>query len=175
MRTTLSAAALVLLTVLSGCSDSGSDADATPTAPETSAGASATPAPSAAPSPEDTYVPAPGDPKTHTLRITILDKGISYDPSTCRALRTGAAADRLALAAPDAKFESRPIDPESAIPAQGERLADGRCSATVTVKVRYAPRYTGGIAREGKGMTTPDDPQGTDVVTRGSVQDVDLL
>ncbi|VXB02723.1 hypothetical protein [Aeromicrobium sp. 9AM] len=133
--------------------------------------------PKVTPRPEKTYVPAPGDPKTHELNITIRDKGISYTPGTCAAIR-GATdyQDFLAFSGPDKQYENRPLkDGEFTIPKQGTRLADGTCEAKLTVTLTYAPRYRAGIAREGHGISGPDDAGETLITTKGDPQDVVVL
>ncbi|KAA1397524.1 hypothetical protein [Aeromicrobium ginsengisoli] len=129
------------------------------------------------PRPERTYVPAPGDPKTHELNVTIRDKGISYTPGTCAAIRGNTDfQDRLGFSGPDKQYENRPLkDAEFTIPKQGTRLADGTCEATLTVTIPYAPRYRAGISREGHGISGPDDAGETLIAAKGDSQDVVVM
>ena len=146
-------------------------ATAGPTAtPETSA------TPTRTPKPEKTYVPGPGDPSTHTMNVTIRDRGISYTPGTCAAINGGTEyEDRLVFSGPDAQYENTPLGDEFPIPDQATSLADGTCEARMTVTVPYAPRYDAGIAREGKGIAGPDDPDGARITTKGEPQDVIVI
>lgn len=132
--------------------------------------------PTRTPQPEKTYVPAPGDPKTHELNVIIRDKGISYTPGTCVAIRADTDfQDRLVFIGPDAQYERRPLGDEFPIPRQATRLADGTCEAKLTVTIPYAPTYGAGIVREGKGIAGPDDPGETQITTQGDAQDVVVI
>ena len=132
--------------------------------------------PTKIPLPEKTYVPAPGDPKTHEMNVTIRDRGISYTPGTCAAIRGDTDfQDTLGFIGPDAQYERRPLGDEFPIPRQATRLADGTCEAKMTVTVPYAPRYGAGIAREGHGIAGPDDAGETQITTKGDSQDVVVL
>jgi len=149
--------------------------DVRPAAP-----ASKTPVQTAAPAPtvnapkaEKTYVPAPDDPKTHEFRITILDKGKSYDPSTCVTLTP---YEFLAFSGPTRNYENAPIGDTIALPAQAKARSDGTCAATLTVTLPYKPSYRAGTGREGKGISSPaTDPAETKIVTRGDSQDVTVV
>lgn len=131
----------------------------------------------ATPRPVKTYVPAPGDPKTHQLHVTIRDKGRSYKPGTCHAINypgsDGALqSDSLVVTGPDEKSEASQLG-EAPIPTQARSLPDGTCEAKMTITVRYAPRYRAGIAVVGDGIYDPKtDPQGTRFVTKGSPQSI---
>lgn len=127
--------------------------------------------------PEKTYVPAPGDPKTHRLRVTIRDKGRSYSPGTCHAINDPGSdgalmSDSLVVTGPDEKSEASQLG-EAAIPTQARSLPDGTCEAEMMITVPYAPRYRAGIAVVGDGIYDPKtDPQGTRFVPDGSLQSI---
>jgi len=152
----------------------GAASQAPPSTPTTTPGTQATTRPT--PKPEHTYVPAPGDPTTHELNVTIRDKGISYTPGTCAAIRGDSPGpDTLAFSGPDKQYENRPLGREFTIPKQGTRLADGTCEARLTVTIPYAPRYRAGIVREGHGISGPDDAGETLIATKGDSQDVVVM
>jgi hypothetical protein len=173
-------AVVVVLASITACSNSDSDpaqslkTEVTAT-PSTSTPSATTPSPT--PKPLKTYVPAPGDPKTHVVTVIIRDKGRSYTPGTCVASRTVDTSDVLAFSGPTRHFENAPLkNSEFPIARHGRRLSDGTCEATMTVTVPYAPRYTVGIAQEGGGIPGPDDPNGdTKIVTKGNSQNVVLI
>lgn len=149
--------------------------DVRPAAPASKTPASTTtPAPTVnTPKPEKTYVPASGDPKTHELRITILDKGHSYDPSTCAALTP---YEFLAFSGPTRNYENAPVGDTVPLPAQAEARSDGTCEATLTVTLPYKPTYRAGTGREGKGISSPaTDPAETTIITESNPQDVTII
>jgi hypothetical protein len=123
--------------------------------------------------PLKTYVPAPGDPKTHELRIAILDKGLAYDPSTCTVL---APYYRISFTGPSRNYEGVPVGDVFSIPSQAEARSDGTCAAVMTVTLPYRPLYQTGVGAEGKGIYDPKvDPGPTAIVTRGDAQDVTVI
>lgn len=121
---------------------------------------------------EKTYVPAAGDPKTHELRVTIVDDGRAYDPRTCVASTNSGF---LGFAGPSRHYESTPVGDDVPIPARASAAADGTCRVTVVVTLPYRPRYTAGVGQIGKGIRNPDDPDPTEIVTRGTSQDVTIV
>jgi hypothetical protein len=178
MHTAKALVVVVVLASLAACSNSDSDPDKTP---KTKAAASpsattATP-PTVAPKPQNTYVPAAGDPKTHVVTIIIRDKGRSYAPRTCVAVAGRDFSDELGFSGPSKHYENAPLKHgEFPIPRQGRSLPDGRCEATMTVTLPYRPRYTVGIAQDGQGIPGPEDPNGdTKIATKGGTQVVVLL
>jgi hypothetical protein len=173
-------AVVVVLASLTACSssDSDSDPDKAPKTKATVAPSATTATPtSSAPKPQKTYVPAPGDPKTHVVTVIIRDKGRSYAPRTCVAVAGADFADELAFSGPTRHYENAPLKHgEFPIPRQGRLLPDGRCEATTTVTLPYRPRYRVGIAQDGQGIPGPEDPQDdTKFVTKGNSQDVVLI
>jgi hypothetical protein len=123
--------------------------------------------------PLKTYVPAPGDPTTHELRITILDRGIAYDPRTCTVLTPYYL---IGFSGPSRNYENVPIGDSISIPDQAEARSDGTCASTLTVTLPYRPRYQTGVGREGKGIYDPEvDPDPTEIVTSGDSQDVTIV
>ena len=79
----------------------------------------------------------------------------------------------LVVEGPTAEFDSTPLK-DVDLPASAETF-NGACEAKMTVKVPYAPRYTLGIAREGHGIATGDEPDPMWITTRGSSQKVTLV
>jgi hypothetical protein len=130
-----------------------------------------------APDPEQTYVRASDDPRTHELTIIIRDRGRSYTAGTCAAEAPDEFADVLAFGGPNRRYENRPIkDAQFPIPRKAKPLADGTCEARMQVTLPYAPRYTAGIVQVGGGIPDAEDPTGdTKIVSKGDAQDVVLL
>ncbi|MDR7085811.1 hypothetical protein J2X11_000650 [Aeromicrobium panaciterrae] len=170
MRRVGIAAGILALVVLSGC---GGDSDSAKPSESPSATA-ATPSP--APEIADTYVPADGDPKTHILHVTIRDVG---GVETYEATAKGCVplnpphTTQLVVSGPTSKFDYTPLK-EAYIPATAEPV-NGACEAKLTIKVRYAPRYSLGIALEGQGIATGDEPPPAWITTRGSSQEVTVV
>ena len=79
----------------------------------------------------------------------------------------------LVVSGPTAKFDSTPFK-DVDLPSNAEPV-NGACEAKMTVTVRYAPRYTLGIAREGQGIATGDEPDPMWLTTRGNSQKVTLV
>lgn len=169
MRRVGFAAGMLALAVLSGCGGDGSDSAKPGESPSPSAN---TPTPDVA----DTYVPADGDPKTHLLHVTIRDVGgvesYEFTGKGCVPLNPPHTAV-LVVFGPTAKFDFTPLK-EVEIPTTADPV-NGACEAKVTVKVRYAPRYSLGIALEGHGIATGDEPAPAWITTRGSSQEVTVL
>lgn len=169
MRNVGLAAGILALVVVSGCGGNDSDS-AKPS--ETPSKTASTPAPDVA----STYVPSDGDPKTHILHVTIRDVGgvEAYEATAkgCEPLNPEHTAS-LVVAGPTAEFDSTPLK-DVDLPASAETF-NGACEAKMTVKVPYAPRYTLGIAREGHGIATGDEPDPMWITTRGSSQKVTLV
>ncbi len=154
MRYTGLALATVALAALSGCS---SDASAPKAAERTSA------ATTPAPAPEKTYVPAPGDPTTHTFDVTIHDvlPLDAYEVAGGKCSADSVAPEfpsTLTFSGPSKHLDEVPLDEEFPIPKTARLLADGSCEATMSVTVPYRPRYRAGVAIEGRGIANPDDP-----------------
>jgi hypothetical protein len=107
------------------------------------------------------------------LRITILDKGLAYDPSNCAALTDYGF---IAFSGPSRHLENTPIGESLPLPAQAEVRSDGTCAATMTVTLPYRPRYQTGVNPGFKGIYDPEvDPEETKIVMRGDSQDVVIV
>lgn len=163
------AAGILALTVVSGCGGDGGDS-AKPT--ETPSKTTSTPTPDVA----STYVPGDGDPKTHILQVTIRDvggvKAYKATAQGCEPLYPEHTII-LVVSGPTAKFDSTPLK-DVDLPPNAEPN-NGACEAKMTVTVPYAPRYTLGIATEGHGIATGDEPDPIWITTRGNSQKVTLV
>jgi hypothetical protein len=163
------AAGMLALTIVSGCGGDGSDSDKPSETPSK---------PASTPTPDvvRTYVPSDGDPKTHILHVTIRDVGgvEAYEATAqgCEPLYPEHTII-LVVSGPTTKYDSTPLK-DVDLPTSAEP-ANGACEAKMTVTVPYAPRYTLGIAKEGHGIATGDEPDPVWITTRGSSQKVTLV
>jgi hypothetical protein len=164
------AVGILALVVLSGCR--GGDGGGSDKPSESPPASATTPTPDVA----STYVPGAGDPKTHILHVTIRDVGgvESYEATAkgCVPINPPHTA-LLVVSGPTAKFDYTPLK-EVDIPTTAEPV-NGACEAKVTVTVPYAPRYSLGIALEGHGIATGDEPPPPWITTRESAQKVTVL
>lgn len=170
--------AAVAVVALGGCSSNSSETKeprrtvATPAATETTTATKP-------PAPQKTYIPAPGDPKSHVFDVTIHDVlPLDAYRTTGGQCVTSAVPDfphKLTFIGPSRHFESRPLDKDFAIPETARLLSDGSCESQITVTVPYKPRYTAGIAMEGHGIPAPTDPDDTKIVTKGDSQAITVL
>ncbi|KRC66387.1 hypothetical protein ASE12_17440 [Aeromicrobium sp. Root236] len=169
MRGTSIVLVAILGITLSGCH--GSSGDASPATEASPAKASRTPAP------EETYVPRPGDPKTHVLRLTIRDvAGIdayATDREGCPVLGPANLPPQVYVAGPNTKEPTATFTTVD-VPKDAEPIM-GACEAHLTITVPYAPRYTIGIASEGQGISRPDAPPPSWIITKGASQKVTLV
>ena len=154
---------------LSGCGGSSGDASARTEV------RSATP--SRTPAPEQTYVPRPGDPRTHVLRLTIRDvagvDAYATDREGCPVLGPANLPPQVYVAGPDTKEPTATFTTVD-VPRDAEPIM-GACEAHLTITVPYAPRYTIGIASEGQGISQPDGPPPSWIITKGASQEVTLV
>ena len=168
--------------VLGGCSGSGTPvAPGLSTARTTPEAEVATETTKATPTvPEATYVRVPGDPRRHVLQVTIHDVPPldAYRVEGRRCVSSAVAQQaphQLVFSGPSRHLEERPIDPSFDIPTTASLLDDGSCEAELRVTVPYRPRYRGGVAIEGKGISLPTDPTNEWVETKGDSQAVVVL
>ena len=168
----------VAVVAFSGCSSDSAETKvpretvATPAAVETTTATEL-------PAPEKTYIPAPGDPKSHVFDVMIHDvlPLDAYRTAGGQCLTTSVPdfPHKLTFIGPSRHLESRPLDKDFAIPETARLLTDGSCESQITVTVPYKPRYTAGIAMEGHGMPAPTDPGDTKIVTKGNSQAITVL
>lgn len=165
------------IAVISGCTSDSSDAEKPIDTEATPATAKTTPK---APAPKKTYVPAPGDPKQHIFNVTIhdvkpLDAYMLGTNGECVTTNRSNLRDQLAFSGPSKLQENRLLESFD-IPSTGRLLADGSCEATLTVTVRYRPRFEAGVAMEGNGIAEPGEPNfHKKIITKGNPQKLLIL
>ena len=177
-RVLLPALSLTALTVLGGCG-TYAPTHAPDARPAASPSASSPSTSFYWPSDDATYAPAPGDPKTHELRVLIRDVGgvdaYRMDDSErgCTSTSPKGFPHQLVISGPTKKQTYTPLAsfdiPDTAIGT------NGACEAELTVTVPYAPRYSMGIAMEGRGIATGYEPDPSWIETSGSSQKVVML
>lgn len=178
MRITGVLFAAAAVVALNGCSSDSADTRApretvaTPVAIETTTATE----PAA---PEETYVPAPGDPKSHDFDVTIHDvlplDAYRAEGGQCVTSAVPEGPHKLTFIGPSRNFERRPLDKDFAIPETARLLSDGSCESHLTVTVTYKPHYAAGVAMEGRGIPSATDPGETEVVTQGDSQAITVL
>lgn len=171
--------------VLAGCSAESSKPRTSESMSEPIA-VSATPAPQASateseptPRPQKTYIPAWGDPKTHDFTVTIHDvlplDAYRVAGGQCVSTAYPGGPHQLVFSGPSRHLEDRPLDKSFPMPVTAQLYADGTCVSKLEVTVPYKPRYTAGIAMEGRGIALPTAPKNEPIITQGDSQEITVL